>query len=203
MATSCILYHGPGAKEAAVAEANRIGRLVAPPIGDDGLKVDEARRVTELLMSVPTGESIGVVVVGPMDEANAKASDTLLKSIEEFPGEYTVPILWANDLGAVSMTIRSRCLDRWVTALGTADNEATVAAAFKIIEALVAKDTLTVVDTLRPYDKRGPDIIAGLSEALATDLERADYREIWDRLRPVATYSNPYLTEIIVALLVM
>lgn len=201
MATSCILYHGPGAKEAAIAEANRIGRLVAPPIGDDGLKVDDARRVTELLMSVPTGELLGVVVIGPMDEANAKSSDTLLKSIEDFPGDYTVPIMWAHDLGAVSMTIRSRCLDRFVTALGSSDNDAVIASAFKIIEATIAKDYLVVVDTMRAYDKREYDLIAALSEALSTGLERDDYRGIWERVREVAGYRNPFLSELIVALI--
>lgn len=201
MSTSCILYHGPGAKEAAIAEANRIGRLVAPPIGDDGLKVDDARRVTELLMSVPTGELMGVVVIGPMDEANAKSSDTLLKSIEEFPGDYTVPIMWAHDLGGVSMTIRSRCLDRFVTALGTNDNDVVVAAAFRIIEAVIAKEYLTVVDTMRSYDKREADLIAALSEALSTGLEREDYREIWGRVRRVAEFRNPFLSELIVAMI--
>lgn len=201
MSTSCILYHGPGAKEAAIAEANRIGRLVAPPIGDDGLKVDDARRVTELLMSVPTGELMGVVVIGPMDEANAKSSDTLLKSIEEFPGDYTVPIMWAHDLGGVSMTIRSRCLDRFVTALGTNDNDVVVAAAFRIIEAVIAKEYLIVVDTMRSYDKREADLIAALSEALSTDLDREDYREIWDRVRRVAEFRNPFLSELIVSMI--
>lgn len=203
MATSCILYHGPGARQAAIDEANRIGRLVAPPIGDDGLKVDDARRVTELLMSVPTGELTGVVVIGPMDEAHAKSSDTLLKSIEEFPGEYTVPIMWAHDLGAVSMTIRSRCLDRFVNALGSSDNDAVVAAAFRIIDAVIAKDYLIVVDTMRSYDKRETNLIAALSEALSTGLDREDYRDIWERVRNVAEYRNPYLSELLVALIGM
>jgi hypothetical protein len=144
---------------------------------------------------------MGVVVVGPMDEANAKSSDTLLKSIEEFPGDYTVPIMWAHDLGAVSMTIRSRCLDRFVTALGTNDNDVVVAAAFRIIEAVIAKEYLTVVDTMRSYDKREADLIAALSEALSTGLEREDYREIWGRVRRVAEFRNPFLSELIVAMI--
>lgn len=201
MTTSCILFHGPGAKEAAISEAGRIGRLVAPPIGDDGLKVDDARRVAELLASVPAGELTGVVIIGPMDEANAKSSDTLLKSIEDFPGEYTIPIMWAHDLGGVSMTIRSRCLDRFVNALGASDNDAIIAAAFRIIEATIAKDYLIVVDTMRPYDKREYDLIAALSEALSTGLDREDYRGIWDRVRVVAEYRNPFLSELIVALI--
>jgi len=201
MGASCILYHGPGAREAAITEANRIGRLVAPPIGDGGLKVDDARLVVELLMSVPTGELTGVIVIGPMDEANAKSSDTLLKSIEDFRGDYTIPIMWAHDLGGVSLTIRSRCLDRFVSALGSNDNDVIVSDAFKIIEAVTTKDYLVVVDTMRPYDKREYDLIAALAEALSTRLDQEDCRQIWDRVRSVAEHRNPFLSELIVALI--
>ena len=98
---SCILFHGPGARQAAEAEAAKIGRLVAPPLGDDGLKVDEAREVVELLMTTPVGDKLGVVIVGPMDEAAAKSCDTLLKTLEEFKGGLIRPILWAHDLSGV------------------------------------------------------------------------------------------------------
>jgi hypothetical protein len=201
MAASCILYHGPGAKEAALAEAGRIGRLVVPPIGEDGLKVDDARQVAEILLSVPIGEQLGVVVVGPMDEANPKASDTLLKTIEDFPGEYMVPILWANDLGSVSLTIRSRCLERWAATSGVSDDDAIVTAAFQIIDAALAMDYVTLVDTKRPYDKRELELIAAMSEALSTRLDDPACRDLWDHLRAVAGWRNPFLSEIIVAMI--
>ena len=200
MATSCVLYHGPGAKDFAIAEANRIGRLVCPPIGDGGLKVDDARSITELLMSVPTGELVGVVIIGPMDEANPKSSDTLLKCLEEFPGEYTVPMLWANDLGSVAMTIRSRCLEKWVPALGDKDDDNLVTAAFKIIDAVTKADPMAAIDAMRTFDKREGELIAALSEALSTDLDRPDYRDIWERLRVVATWRNPFISEIFISL---
>ena len=201
MASSCVLYHGPGAREFAIAEANRLGRLVVPPIGDGGLKVDDARAVTDLLLSVPVGEKLGVIVIGPMDEANPKSSDTLLKSIEEFPGDYIIPILWANDLGSVTLTIRSRCLDHWVPAVGTDDDDALVIAAFKILEAAIKKDHITLVDTCRAFDDRQVGLIGALSDALSTNLEQAEYRVIWDRLRVIAELRNPFLTEIIIALI--
>lgn len=197
---SSLLFHGPGAKEAALGEAKRVGVLVVPPIGSEGLKVDEARQVTELMCSVPAGDQQGVLVIGPMDEANAKSADTLLKIIEENPNPYMTAILWANDLGGVSMTIRSRCLERFVTALGEKDNDDLVAAAFRIIEATIAKDYLTVVDTARGFDKREMELIGAISEALSTGIERADYRDLWERLRPVGEVKNPFLSEIIVAL---
>ena len=37
------LYHGPEARTKACAEANRIGRLLCDPIGDGGLKTEDAR----------------------------------------------------------------------------------------------------------------------------------------------------------------
>ena len=79
--SSCLIFHGPGAKAAAMQKAVSAGRLLAPPFGEDGLKTDDAREVVELLFSTPLGMDIGVIVVGPMDEANLKASDVLLKRI--------------------------------------------------------------------------------------------------------------------------
>lgn len=200
--SSCVLYHGPGAKEAALAEAGRLGRLVAPPFGESGLKVDDARQVVELLAQIPVGEHLGVVVVGPMDEANPKAADTLLKSIEESTGQYTQAIMWSNDLGGVSPTIRSRCLDRWAPAsLGGEDDETLLAGAYKLIEALEKRDVLLVVDTARQFEKREVALLGALSEVLATNLDNAQYRQVWERLRKVATYKNPWMAEILVALL--
>jgi hypothetical protein len=115
---SCILFHGPGALQAVLQEARQIGRLMASPFGGGGLKVNEAREFVSLMNSTPVGEGVGVVVAGPMDLALLKSSDTLLKCIEEFNPTVMYPLLWAHDLGGVSGTIRSRCLDRWCPATG-------------------------------------------------------------------------------------
>lgn len=199
MATSCVIHHGPSARASALAEANLIGRLVCPPIGDDGLKVDDARQVTERLLSTPVGEQVGVVVIGPMDEANAKASDTLLKCLEEFPGEWVVPILWANDLGEVSVTIRSRCRDKWCPGIDD-DDERTMEAAHKIIEAALVKDMVAVVELAKPFDKAEIALVSALTAILALGVDQAPYRGLWGRLRPVAAHRKPFLSEVIVAL---
>jgi hypothetical protein len=47
-----------------------------------------------------------------MDGATDEAADALLKMVEE-PNPDAMPILWANDLGGVRPTIKSRCLDEW------------------------------------------------------------------------------------------
>lgn len=113
---SCWLFHGPGAKDAALSAASKAGFLLCDPVGEEGLKVDEARGIASLLLESTFSEAKGVVVVGPMDLASNKASDALLKSIEQF-NAYVQPILWANDLGGVSPTIQSRCLTFWSPAL--------------------------------------------------------------------------------------
>lgn len=198
--SSCVLFHGPGAKRAAIDEAARLGRLVSPPIGDDGLKVDDARHIVDLMMSVPVGDLMGVIIIGPMDEANPKASDVLLKSIEEFRGDYLQPIMWANDLGGVTMTIRSRCMDRWVNALGVDDDETLMAGSFKIVDAVGKRDYMTIVDTARAFEKREVQLLGSLAEVLATTIDNPDHRALWERLRKVSLWKNPFMAEIIVAL---
>lgn len=200
MSESCFLYHGPGARSAAVLFGSANGRLIAQPIGDDGLKVDDARGISQLLASVPTSEQLGVVVVGPMDEANNKASDALLKLVEENKNEYMVLVLWANDLGAVSPTIKSRCIERWSAGGDEKDDDALISAAFLIVDAVVRNDYLAIVDTIRPFDKREHQMVAAIAEVLSAELTRPDYQSIWTRLRPVITQPNPFLSEVIVAL---
>ena len=198
---SCLLYHGPEARNSAIREANRIGKLVSDPIGDDGLKVDDARTVVGLLLSVPVGEQTGVLVVGPMDEANPKASDTLLKSIEEFSGDYVIPILWANDLGAVSLTIRSRCIEKWSGGQTVMDDDPIVSAAMSIVEAALSNDILTVASIVRSHDKREIELMSSLSEVLSNMLDNHECRAMWSRLRVVSLLRNPFTTEIFLAIM--
>jgi len=110
---SALLFHGPGAREGALAEEPNIGRRVAPPIGEAGIKIDDARRLIDLMDTAPVGDRPGVLTFGPVDKAAQSATDVLLKVIEEFDPQGVRPLLWAYDLGSVSNTIRSRCLHRW------------------------------------------------------------------------------------------
>ena len=200
MSASCILYHGPGAKGSAIAEANRIGRLISPPLGDGGLKVDEAREVVSLLSSTPTGEAIGVIVLGPMDEANPKASDTLLKTIEEAPSEYTALVMWANDLGGVSSTVKSRCLEKWSDSIGNHDDDPITIASMRIVDAVLSNDILSMINTARPFDKREYELISAISNIMSSKLDIIGIRSAWSRIRVVAARRNPMMSEIIIAL---
>jgi len=205
--SSCLLYHGPGARQTALNRAAEIGILLAPPFGDDGLKTDEAREAVVCLQSPPV-EGVGVVVIGPMDEALPKASDVLLKRIEEFDGSRVQPILWAYDLGGVSPTVRSRCLDEWVPSVGTsADNEEITSAGWSLVDAALNEDFFRLPELLRPLltkeDKtKGKEILLllAMSDAVSTDLASPERRALWERLRRATCRRNPTLMEVVAAL---
>lgn len=219
MAISCQLFHGPGARKAALARASEIGRLAAPPFGDSGLGVDESREIVEILLSVPVGEDPEAVVIGPIDNAKSlRAMDSLLKSIEEIPSVFMIPILWADDLGGVLPTIRSRCLETW--APGTFEiNPELLALAKQIVENALSGRFYTISNAVAESKKlsveaptededaeeetkfRGTDLLWALSDVLASgDLSDPKLRDLWDRLRKVAQWRNPTMIEIVSAL---
>lgn len=196
---SCLLFHGPGARVDALSWAYQSGRLLEDPIGDTGLKVDDARKVVELLMSTPVGSEKGVLVVGPMDSANRKSSDVLLKSIEEYNAQVVEPILWAYDLGGVSKTIRSRCIDRWCPKNEEADpDDELVAAGYDLVYASLEGESWRVPSIVKKYKGREGDLMRSIVDALQ-DGKR--HRELWQRLRKVALDPNPTALGIIVALM--
>lgn len=201
---SCILYYGPGARIEALDEAHRIGELVAPPFGDEGLKVDDAREIVRLL-GIPPFEGIGVVVAGPMELATYKANDALLKSIEEFDAETVRPVLWANELEEVSPTIRSRCLARWAW-LDPEDEEidedrdALEAAGRGLVRAALAGDLWAIPDYVNQHKGDLTDLLGIAAGAIADDpTERA--LRLWESIRKVARHRNPRPIEIIAAFL--
>jgi len=184
--------------------------LLESPIGDDGLKVEGARHAVSLLNSIPIGSEKGVVIVGPMDLANYKASDVLLKCIEEFDDEHLQPILWAHDFGGVSETIRSRCLDFWAPLddVDGEDDDFLVSAGWDLLNAVLNDDLWQIPGVLDRFKgKKGweHDLLAYLVEALSQDLLTSDDPEprlkLWRRLREAARHRNPTSIEIIAALL--
>jgi len=204
--SSCLLFHGPGAKMAACGEAARIGYLLVPPVGDEGrgLKVAEAREVVSLLQSTPLGTRRAVVVVGPMDgTATLKSSDALLKTVEEGGSGYVTPLLWANDLGEVPGTIRSRCLDRWAP-----NKEPDViddnisSAAWSVVHAAVKGDQATAIDGLRIIGgKKAPVgvFLQVVAECLSDQLDNERSRALWDRVRMVTMKRDPTFLEVVTA----
>ena len=192
------LFHGPGAWQAACQEAESLGRLVADPFGADGLKVDEARQIVMLLNSTPVCSELGVVLVGPMDDANSKASDALLKSLEENDGEVVVPVLWARDLGTVTATVRSRCLPVWVPGTDSVLDEVVENRARALVDAYMGDDQVRIVSELDEPKGMAPLVVA-VAEALVPHLADKGARMLWERLRPLTKYDNPTPYEVLSA----
>lgn len=108
-----VLFHGPLARGSAVSFARTLGRLISDPVGDDGLKVADSRAIVTLSSNAGVGDKAPVLVVGPLDRATPEAGDALLKTLEDLAGGPVRLVLWADYLGEVIGTIRSRTLSRW------------------------------------------------------------------------------------------
>lgn len=206
--SSCRLFHGPGAKQAALDEAGRLGRLLHEPFGDEGLKVAEAREFVRLMQSPPIGEDSGVVLAGPMDHAAPKSADVLLKSIEE-PPPYVQPVLWATDLGGVALTIQSRCLPTWcpLVGLGEPGDEEVETVARELLNAVLAEhywQVPTLVAKVKSTDKRRgrePELVAEVVEAMSVMLDNPKVRSLWEQVRELAAWRNPTSVEVVAAFL--
>lgn len=200
--SSCLLFHGPGARDAALRRASEMGRLVAPPFGDDGLKTDDARDIVELLLSSPIDNKVNVVVIGPMDEVLPKASDVLLKSIEEFRDDLVQPVLWANDLGGVAPTIRSRCLDHWAPSLGEEEDAALRQLAQDLVGDALSDNRWRIPFTLKEEEAKGKEVVllGMMASALEGHLDKEPHRLLWERIRKAAQWRNPTVIEIVAAL---
>jgi len=194
------LFHGPGAREAAVAEQHNLGRPISEPIGDEGIKIDDARRIIDLMEMAPVGDQPGVLVFGPIDRAQQSASDVLLKVVEEFHSDGVRPVIWATDLGSVSNTIRSRCLHRWCPyAEHPIDDSAARSAASVIISAVLHGDRAGVISETKDFLDALPDakvamfdLLAGIAKVLAEqpdELNGPRY-ELWMRARKLLSYRH-------------
>ena len=201
---SCILYHGPGARELALAEAAKIGRLLAPPFGDEGLKTARAkpadppgaREIVELMSMTPLGSQIGCLVIGPMDDAEVKAANVLLKTIEEFRSDLFQPILWANDLEGVLPTIQSRCLARWAGEVTAPDPEMQDDAA-TLVQAYLDRDAWKVPEIVAKYQDREHLLL----QRVATVIQEKQAFDLWPAIRELASLRNPTQIEVVAAFL--
>jgi hypothetical protein len=183
---STLLYHGPRSREIAVDKAMAMGRMLAPPFGDDGLKVAIAREIVETLSSVPLGDQLGTVVIGPFDSATPEASDSLLKVLEEFDGRYLQPLLWAKDAGLVSGTIRSRCLLEWCPSQpGFSPEQPFLERGRKLCESALRRRTASVLELLKENDGCEAELFRASAEILATkeDWNLEVRLRLWESLR--------------------
>lgn len=104
-----LIHHGAGVEDGVRVVLEKYS-LVKPPY--ESLKAAEVR---DLVSSFNQAWPIpnAAILAGPLDEADPSTLDILLKSIEEpLEGSPTL-ILWARDYGAVPLTIRSRCGEKY------------------------------------------------------------------------------------------
>jgi DNA polymerase III subunit delta' len=92
------------------------------------LTVDEVRRIGHFLSLTNIGAGYRAVVIDPVNDMNASASNALLKNLEEPPAR-TLFILVAHTSGRVLPTIRSRCQHVAFSGLSDADLASAVAEA--------------------------------------------------------------------------
>jgi len=187
--TSALLFHGPRARQEGGQQLPRIGRCVGGPFGEEGLKIDDARSIIALMQSATVGDEPGAFIVGPLDLAQQNATDVLLKVIEEFDPEVVRPVLWANDLGAISSTIRSRCIHRWCPGLEEHDEEM-LAFALDLLKAAVDKDRARAIELLRETKASPGDIIDACVRAMSLDPDQMSGKRymFWERLRRLGGY---------------
>jgi len=197
-----VLFHGPGSQSRAEIQARRDGRLLAPPFGGEGLKVADAREVSALMATVPSGTRKGVIVIGPMDRANNNAADALLKLIEEIDTSLFALNLWAHDSGGVIATIRSRCDLVWCPHAPEPDEDEDDSLdehANSILEGRLGDNPIMVLEHLLAVEDY-PRLLESLSERLASRATSDDFdMDLWDRLREL--HPQPTQTELLVAVM--
>ena len=164
-----------------------IGRLICPPVGQKGLKKDEAREIVELVSYPPVGDSLGVVVIGPLDLATVASSDVLLKILEDGRDENTVLILWANDLGEVRPTVRSRCLSVWCAGDPIVEEDL-VEIAESAFQALIKKDLFNLTLLIQKVKSKESEFLRAFLDRLVD--ESPDYLDFWLSARPLCGFKR-------------
>lgn len=185
LGATSLLYHGPAAQDAAMKVAKQ-GRMMCPPLGLDGLKVDEARTAVKYLSTRGIGDKRGVLVIGPLDLANEKACDVLLKSVEEIDPLGTFPVMWAHDLEEVPRTLSSRCRCLWVGGVRLSVEQEMAERAGRVmvsVEAGDINDLLFQVKGEKNLDALARAICQEVSRRLREGSEEEFLLRVWSRLR--------------------
>jgi hypothetical protein len=180
-----ILYHGPTARDHAVRAATSGNfRMIADPIGDSGLKVDDSRILVELASVPPVGDKKGSIVLGPLDRATTEASDALLKTLEDLVESHVVIFPWAWDVSGVIPTIRSRTIGCWCPGndpLAPLDAEAK-----ELVKSVVTNKLVGVAAILDgKSDGEREDLVIAMQPHLLKIGE--DGIDIWVRVRDMIT----------------
>ena len=192
------LFHGPEARDRAVQKAASEGRMVLEPVGDKGLKVEDSRQVVEISLNPGVGDKPPYVVIGPLDAATPEASDALLKTLEEVQNTPLRIVLWADYLGEVIPTIRSRthaiwCPPgrTWLDPLSWKEDSAKA-----LLKAWLAEDWVRVIGLLNEDAKNWQDLLRALCNLLPPALSGEGGERVmllWESIRPILDGKGSYL----------
>jgi hypothetical protein len=196
--TSPFLLHGPSARAEAVKLAATLGRLLRPPIGDEGLKIADSRDIVELLDNSPLGDAPGVIIVGPLCRASPATTDVLLKTIEEVDPARVRPVFWATSDTEVSATVRSRCLLRWCPGVEET-NEALLASVRTTLRACLESDVASIIESTKGCEVE--PFLRAFVQALAEHGNDTASDRVWLSVRRLLRHREPTLLEFLAALL--
>ena len=90
------------------AETHPDQLLVFPEEEDKAIKVDQVRKLVEFTQLQSHYSQRKVIVISPAEAMNTNASNSLLKTLEEPPGD-TLIILVSHQPSFLPITVRSRC----------------------------------------------------------------------------------------------
>ena len=180
--SSPLLYHGPTSFDEALVEAHKIGRLLCPPVGEGGLKKDEARDLVELLSYPPIGDALGVVVIGPMDICLPASGDVLLKTLEDGSDKHNRIILWAHDLGEVRPTVKSRCLPIWCGGDFIIEDELSDLSE-RLYQAFLDRDLFEITSTVLDSKSKESEVLRAFVDLLSEDISK--HLDFWESIRPL------------------
>ena len=184
-----VLFYGPEARDKAVLRAEEVGRVLADPVGDKGLKVADSRRIVELAAQPGVGDRAPSLVVGPLDQATPEASDALLKTLEDLSEAPLRLILWADHLGGVVPTIRSRTHRIWCAPGPTYLDPLYVYEdqAQELCQAVLEEDPVKILGVLEDVGKDWPDLLRALCIPLSLEVSgenREPALKAWLRMKP-------------------
>lgn len=190
------LFYGPGARAEACLHSLPVGGFVSPPIGEEGLKVDDAREAVQILSATSVGDQKGAVLIGPLDSATAQSCDALLKTLEEYREGSILPILWAWDVAEVPLTVRSRCILKWSPGEAERLPDEVWELAFVICEAVLRGDLHVIIKQVQAGKTEIQDLSRGITQCILANVRegRLEYLKIWTSLREALT--KPTLTPI-------
>jgi len=194
---SALLFHGPGAEQAAREEATQSGMLAAPPFGTGkGLRVAAAREVVGLLQSPVIGSRRGVVLIR-LDDADPKTQDVLLKTLEDYDTSAWQIILWVGDIGSVRDTVRSRCFARWVN-MQSDETPRLHGAAQNLLSYVEKNQIAELISSVREHRDYLPELLDACLRLLPEDMDR--HARFWPHFRPLCEHKQFTTLEFVSAL---